>query len=225
MRGMPNKTLTALVAVLLPPCVGADEASEGLGRLLDSMTSYRAEFEQTVTGRFGEVLQTATGTMHLKRPGRLRWNVDEPYPQLVVADGDYVWVYDPDLEQATVQPFADTVQGTPAMVLTDTAALEDQFLVEATPRGDDASTRFVLTPRETAGSDPLFRKVTLSFSPDGLLTALDVVDHLEQETRMAFLGGELNPVLESGLFRFEPPDGVDVIGNHPDDGPTEPGSG
>ncbi|MDE0444948.1 MAG: outer membrane lipoprotein chaperone LolA [Gammaproteobacteria bacterium] len=200
--------------------VSADEDSQALAALLDSMVSYRADFEQVVTGQFGEVLQTATGTMHLERPGRLRWDVDEPYPQLVVADGELVWVYDPDLEQVTVQLFDETVEGSPMMVLTDTSMLETSFRVRMTSTMEESEQRFALTPRNPE-STSLFREITLSFSTGGSLTGFEVVDDLDQKTAVVFRHGQVNPVLESGLFEFEVPAGVDVIGNLPDDVPTE----
>ncbi|MDE0179300.1 MAG: outer membrane lipoprotein chaperone LolA [Gammaproteobacteria bacterium] len=200
--------------------VSADEDSQALAALLDSMVSYRADFEQVVTGQFGEVLQTATGTMHLERPGRLRWDVDEPYPQLVVADGELVWVYDPDLEQVTVQLFEETVEGSPMMVLTDTSMLETNFRVRMTSTTEESEQRFALTPRNPE-STSLFREITLSFSKGGSLTGFEVVDDLDQKTAVVFRHGQANPVLESGLFEFEVPAGVDVIGNLPDDVPTE----
>lgn len=200
--------------------VAGDEDSQTLAALLDSMSSYRAEFEQTVTSQFGEVLQTATGTMHLERPGRLRWAVDEPYPQLVVADGETVWVYDPDLEQATVQSFEETVQGTPMMFLTDTAMLERHFRVGRKSPTEESDLRFALSPRDPE-STSLFQEITLTFSAGGLLTGLDIVDDLDQKTAMVFRHGDVNPVLESGLFEFEVPEGVDVIGNLPDDVPAQ----
>ena len=200
----------------------ADDASEDavdLERLLNEMTSFRAEFEQTVVSRFGEILQESTGRMHLLRPGRLRWEVDEPYPQLVLSDGERVWVYDPDLEQVTVQPLADTVDGSPAVFLTGAVAEVDvHFSVQVDGADADADgKRFVLTPRDEASpsSSSLFRNVALTFSSAGSLTSLDVVDHLDQTTRVVFVAAEHNPVLESELFDFEVPQGVDVIGNVP----------
>lgn len=211
--------LGALVAFGAVPGA-ADGDSQTLAALLDSMVSYRADFEQVVTSQFGEVLQTATGTMHLERPGRLRWQVDEPYPQLVVTDGEYVWVYDPDLEQATVQLFDETVEGTPMMFLTDTAMLVEHFRVRLKSRTAESDQRFALSPRNSE-STSLFREITLTFSADGWLTGLDIVDDLDQRTAMVFRHGQVNPVLESGLFEFEVPAGVDVIGNLPDDVPAE----
>ena len=198
---------------------GSEETRE-LERLLGSMSSYRADFEQVVAGQYGEILQTSTGTIHLERPRKLRWQVDEPFPQLVVADGVHVWVFDRDLEQVTVHRFDETVEGTPAMFLTDTALLDENFLVGTADSVDGSDRRFTLAPRDPDSSS-LFRTVTLSFSSQGLLMGLDIVDHLEQQTRMSFRNGELNPVLESALFQFDVPEGVDVIGNLPDDVPAE----
>ena len=218
--GAPTRNWAgALVLVVAASPTAAD--GERLAALLDAMSSYRADFEQTVASQFGEVLQTATGTMHLERPGRLRWRVDEPYPQLVVADGEHVWIYDPDLEQVTVRPFEETVEGTPAMFLTDTGMLEQNFRVRLDSPTGESVKRFVLSPRDPQ-SRSLFRTITLTFSAEGLLTQLDIVDDLDQKTRMVFRHGQANPVLESGLFEFEVPAGVDVIGNIPDDVPAEP---
>lgn len=214
--------MKSVAALVLFGAVGvaADEDSQALAVLLDSMVSYRADFEQVVTGQFGEVLQTATGTMHLERPGRLRWDVDEPYPQLVVADGEHVWVYDPDLEQVTVRLFEETVEGSPMMVLTDASMLEMNFRVRMQSTMEQSEQRFALTPRNPE-SRSLFREIALTFSAGGSLTGLEVVDDLDQKTAVVFRHGQVNPVLESDLFEFEVPAGVDVIGNLPDDVPTE----
>lgn len=221
-RAPTRKSIGALVLFCAAgiPADAVERDSQTLVALLDSMVSYRADFEQVVTSQFGEVLQNATGTMHLERPGRLRWHVDEPYPQLVVADGKTVWVYDPDLEQVTVQSFEETVKGTPMMFLTDTALLEENFLVRMKSSTGGPEQRFALTPRDPQ-STSLFREITLTFSPAGPLVGLDIVDDLDQQTAMVFRHGELDPVLESTLFEFEVPAGVDVIGNLPDAVPAD----
>ena len=213
---MPLGALVLLVAVR----GAADGDSQTLAELLDAMSSYRADFEQVVTSQFGEVLQTATGTMHFERPGRLRWHMADPYPQLVVTDGEHVWVHDPDLEQVTVQRYEETVEGSPMMVLTDTSLLERHFRVRMKSTTTEPERRFALSPKDPE-STSLFREITLTFSAGGLLTGLEVVDDLDQKTTMVFRHGQANPVLESELFEFEVPAGVDVIGNLPDDVPAE----
>jgi len=214
--------------------VGAESTVE-LERMLNEMTSFRAEFEQTIWthhSHHGQILQTSTGRMYLERPGLLRWEVDDPYPQVVIADGDSVWIYDPDLEQVTVQPLDETVRGSPAVFLTGpTANLKEHFVVERLEQTGEApgeNIRFVLVPLgdEATGSSAargagddggasLFRSITLTLTAEGVLEGIDVVDHVDQATRVVFTSAERNPVLESTLFDFEVPEGVDVLGKLP----------
>lgn len=211
--------LAALVAGAAPaePDEQGDAAAD-LQRLLADVSTFAAEFEQVVANSYGEVLQTSTGRMRLQRPGRLRWEVDAPYPQLLVADGRSLWVFDPDLEQASVQPLAAAIEGTPAAFLIDAGgSASAQFHVRRAAPNDAgaAGHRFVLTPRD-AGA--VLREATLSFSPTGAPSGIDIVDHLNQRTRIAFTAARLNPVLESTLFDFEVPAGIDVIGDVPPPG-------
>ena len=202
--------IALLLALSVAARAGADDAPQ-LAELLDGMTTLSAEFEQTVTNRFGDVLQAATGRMHLKRPMRLRWELDEPYPQLVVTNGEKLWVYDPDLEQVTVRPLAEALSGSPAVFLTGTVAdLRSNFTVVATEAPEAGGSRFELTPVDP---NAVYGELALTFAADGGLASIDIADHLEQLTRVTFTVRDLSPVLESALFEFTIPTGVDVIGD------------
>ena len=217
-------------AAWLLPCLFAafanGAASEALTELearLQRMTSFSASFEQTVYGPFGEALQTTNGRLYLKRPGRLRWDVAEPYPQLVLADGESLWIHDPDLEQVTVQPLAEAA-GTPGALLTGVAPqLDGAFDVRALAEdeGQDAGlARYMVRPLD---EDSVLQTATLAFSADDVLHRVDLVDHLQQTTRIVFTATELNPVLDSALFQFEVPPGADVIGHVPVSQPEQLG--
>lgn len=209
---------TAIACALAAAPAGADDGAR-LTELLNDLTSFRADFEQVVLDRFGETLQATTGTLHWQRPHRLRWEVDAPYPQLILADGESLWVYDPDLEQVSVQPLAESLEGTPASFLAGTAeALASQFDVRAEASAEQSDARYLLTPHDEAS---VFRDLTLAFSPTGVLTLLDMADHLGAHTRTTFTKAAKNPSLEAALFAFKVPDGVDVIGELPPAGAAE----
>ena len=213
---MPGIALPAVVAAALATVAPTDD-SDALRELLAPMREYAAEFEQVVVDGRGRSLQTATGTMRLQRPGRFRWEVDEPYSQLVVTDGTTVYVFDADLEQVTVQPLDETLQGTPARLLIGSMdALESTFAVV---REEAAS--FTLHPRD---EEALYRRIHLEFAPQpgvaeeapaALLVGIVIVDHLDQETRVVFRNPTLKPPPEAGVFDFHIPDDVDVIGDAP----------
>lgn len=197
-----------------------------LERRLRDMTSFQADFEQTVLNRFGEKLQTTSGRMYLQRPGRLRWEVAAPYPQLVLADGESLWAYDPDLAQATVQPLAAAIAGTPAVFLTGLPgaapdlARDFDVTVPPSPTPADGLPRYALAPRDPGS---VLREAVLTFGEDAMLRGIDIADHLGQTTRIVFAAATLNPVLPSGLFEFEVPPEADVIGHVPASHAARPG--
>ena len=215
MLGIVVPAIVAAAVVAGAPT--ADSAA--LRELLAPMREYAAQFEQVVVDGRGRSLQTATGTMRLQRPGRFRWEVVAPYSQVVVTDGTTVYVFDADLAQVTVQPLDETLKGTPARLLIGSMdALESTFTVV---EEEDAS--FTLHPRD---EEALYRRIHLKFAPQptyataeampgALLVGIVIVDHLDQETRVAFRNPTLHPAPAPGVFDFHIPDDVDVIGDVP----------
>ena len=215
---MPAIELPAILAVAVATSAPTAD-SDALRELLLPMREYAAQFEQVVVDGRGRTVQWATGTIRLDRPGRFRWEVIEPYNQLVVTDGTTVYVFDADLAQVTVQPLDETLQGTPARLLIGSMdALESTFTVIR-----EHDTAFTLHPRD---EEALYRRIHLEFAlrapdpggspgPDAILVGIVIVDHLDQETRVAFTKPTLHPAPASGAFDFHIPDDVDVIGDAP----------
>ena len=198
-----------LLATWLAVAADGAPVTGDLRGLLEPMERFAADFEQTVIGPRGRTLQAARGTVALHRPGRLRWETVAPYPQLIVSDGTDVYVFDRDLDQVTVQAIAEVPADTPAWLLTgDLDELEARFDVAEEPVLDDRR-GFVLMPR---GAGSLFERIRLEFR-GRLLVGIDIVDHLDQVTRVTFRDPTLHPALAEDLFEFVIPDGVDVIGD------------
>ncbi|WP_129138309.1 outer membrane lipoprotein chaperone LolA [Modicisalibacter coralii] len=203
------KSLAVLGALLLmmPLAASADEAAaQRLTHLLDPLKTYAADFDQQILDGSGNRLQEAKGRMWLSRPGKFRWEVDAPYRQEVVSDGDQVYLYDPDLDQVTVQPLDKRVTHTPALLLSgSSAALTDSYKVSRTQQG--AAETFTLIPKTP---DTLFESLKLTFRGEQL-AGLRMTDSTGQQTAIRFDEVETNPRLEASRFTFEIPDGADVI--------------
>ncbi len=150
--------------------------------------------------------------MALARPGRFRWDYREP-AQLIVSDGTTVWLYDADLAQVTVRPAAETLVGTPALLLSGQADLRAEF--DVTDGGVADGLAWCLLAPKDAKSD--FRELRVGIA-DGELRRMILVDRLGQTTRLDFDRIERNPRLDPEGFRFSPPPGVDVVGRAPADG-------
>lgn len=175
--------------------------------LLDAMNTLQGKFTQTLYDVKGQALDESTGTFVLQRPGKFYWKTEQPYPQLLVSNQQTIWLYDPDLEQVTVRPFTDDLQRTPALLLSeDISRLQESFTIQY-ERVEPQQEKFTLTPKVTTG---LFQHLTLVFVA-GQLQAFHLQDNLGQATDFTLREVERNLAVDSALFNFTPPPGVDVL--------------
>jgi len=178
-----------------------------LHRYLDAMGDLRAEFSQEVVGPEQEIVESASGSVVLSKPGRFRWDYREPYERVIVADGEHVWFYEADLEQVTIRRMATGLGDTPAALLTgDAQALEHFELLNSWTA--DGLRWLQLAPISPEAD---FTSVDLGFVADEL-QQIEFVDRLGQRTRLTLSGINRSPQLTDSEFHFEIPAGVDVIG-------------
>jgi outer membrane lipoprotein carrier protein len=196
-----------VLGLLLSVSAFATTAPQRLHRFLDGLQTLEAQFDQTVTSSDHVSTARARGTLYLSRPGRFRWSYTDPDGQLVVADGDRVWLYDPDLEQVSHQSQAEALRGTPALLLSDTGPVDKHFKV--VDLGDDMGLDWVELIPKAKGSEVV--KVLVGFKGDQL-AALEMVDTFGQTTRFHFHNVQRNPKLNPALFHYTPPPGIDVMG-------------
>jgi len=201
----------ALAALLvLPPLTPAHaSAREQLAAFTHNLTGLHGQFNQQVLDENGRIREESSGQVALSIPRLLRWEYLAPYPQLIVADGQSVWVYDPDLEQASRRPQGSAVQDSPLVILTDPGRLErDYDIQEEAP--EDGLEWLALSPRQ-APEDAGFQHAWLGFEQNRLVR-MEIQDALGQHTRIAFSQWARNPAFPADTFHFTPPDGIDVIG-------------
>jgi outer membrane lipoprotein carrier protein len=167
----------------------------------------KADFSQMVIGKNGRKPQQSSGTLAISRPGKLRWEILKPYPQLVVGDGEKVWVHDPDLQQVTVRKAGQAIGGSPAALLSGSNELEKNFVLKEVGEADGMAW-VEATPRS---GDSGFEKVRLGFTGNDL-KAMELQDSFGQTTLIRFAKIERNPPLPASTFKFTPPAGVDIVG-------------
>ncbi|MDZ3822114.1 MAG: outer membrane lipoprotein chaperone LolA [Pseudoxanthomonas sp.] len=194
--------------LLVPPPLEAGEARAALARASDGLVSVQAGFEQRVYNGDGSLRETATGTLALKAPRLFLWHYLTPYEQLVVADGTHVWLHDVDLEQVSVRRQADAEAQSPLVVLTDPGSLDTRYRVSEAGRRDGLDW-LRLEPLDDDGS---FSRAELGLDGQGV-ARMDLVDSLGGRTTIAFSYWRRNAELPADLFRFQPPDGVDLVGD------------
>lgn len=203
-----RKTFAILVLALASGSAFAG-ARERMQDFTHGLKGLEGRFQQRVFDPNGKQTEHSSGTVELSAPRLFRWAYLKPYAQLIVADGNHIWIHDPDLDQVTVRNQSFEEQASPLAVLIDPTELQRQFAVKET--GASGGLEWLqLTPRKSDGAP--FEKARLGFGVGGLLK-MELFDALGQRTEMDFSGWRRNPSFAANRFRFTPPKGADVIGD------------
>ncbi len=198
-----------LVAFLFPLTAFAQGSSlERFQAYVRTTQAAQAEFEQKVFDRNGKMTQESRGSFAFLRPGKFRWTYAKPNPQLIVGDGERVWIYDEDLKQVTVRRMEKALGSTPAALLAGASEIEKAF--ELKDAGDrDGLAWIEAKPREKEAG---FERVRLGLGTAGV-EAMELFDHFGQRTVLRFSKIVRNPQIDPAQFRFTPPKGADVLGD------------
>jgi len=188
----------------------AKKPTQGETYLEDFLANTRtleASFQQTLRTHDGEVLQQTEGEFYLNRPGKFRWNYRSPYEQVIVSDGERIWIYDVDLRQVTVQKQSAGLPATPMALLEDSSTLHQNFIV--IPLDDKDGVYRLKLQSKTKESD--FGEIIVGLDASGL-RFMQLHDQFEQVTDIVFSDVDTNKTLAKEIFEFIPPEGVDVFG-------------
>ncbi len=195
--------------LIYTPVVNADNAAQKLTSFFTDVITMDAVFTQEVLDERGNSMQRSSGTVQIHRPGRFRWEYNEPYPQLILADGKNLWVFDKELEQATVKPLRDALGSAPIMLLTESRPLEDEFEITAMAPRDDGLEWLQLIPKV---KDTEFNRI--EFGMDQVtVRRMELFDQFGQKTVIRLDQPGVNVAIPSDHFRFTVPDGVDLVGS------------
>ena len=201
---MKKHFAAALFALTAATAARAD-AVDTLKDFVRDVKTGRAAFTQTVTSPDGAKKKTSSGSFEFSRPNRFRFNYTKPFEQLIVADGQKVWIYDADLNQVSARKFSSALGATPAALLAG-GTLEKDFDLSALPASDGLSWALA-TPR---AKDSAFQSVRIGFRGKEL-AAVEIVDGFGQRSLLLFSQMVSNISLGADSFKFTVPAGADVI--------------
>lgn len=185
----------------------AGEARDRLDSFFSDVVTLDARFVQEVIDDTGQVIQTSSGTVQLLRPGRFRWDYATPFRQLIVADGQYLWVYDSELEQATVREMGTALGAAPIMLLSQPRSVDEDFVVLE----EVASGGLEWVELQPKVRDTDFIQIRIGLDAQGI-REMELTDQFDQRTVIRFEELALNIDIPASRFRFDVPPGVDVIG-------------
>ena len=206
MRLIRMLLLTVLSFTSVAAVADDEVAVQRLTELLNQAQTINARFSQLTLDGSGTQLQETAGQLALKRPGLFRWHTDAPMEQLLVSNGEKVWLYDPDLQQVTIQTLDQRLTHTPALLLSgDVSKIRENFEISHNEGGNVVD--FILKPKS---KDTLFDRLRLSFR-NKVLNDMQLIDSIGQRTNILFLNVKMNEPQDDAQFTFEIPAGADVI--------------
>src|SRR4051812_14623967 len=198
-----------LFAVLLFSIAGVQAAAiERFKIFAKSTQTARGSFEQKVYDRDRRLTQESKGSFVFNRPGKVRWVYDKPVDQVIVGDGDRVWIYDRGLAQVTVRKLARALGSTPAALLAGSTDVDAAFELAESGAKDGLEWLEAKPKDREAG----FERIRMGFNASGL-QAMELTDNFGQTTLLTFTSLQPNARVEAKEFRFEPPKGADVLGD------------
>ncbi|MFT4179608.1 MAG: outer membrane lipoprotein chaperone LolA [Thermomonas sp.] len=204
---MKIATVTFSAALLLAAGFAHAGARDDLNSFTKGLKGLDGQFSQQVFDPRGRQKESSNGRVAVSAPRLFRWEYVKPYPQVIVADGQTVWVYDPDLAQVSRRPQGEEEANSPLAILLDPSKLDRDFIVKEAGKADGVEW-LNIAPKQ---AEATFKTARLGFAKAGL-ARMEYVDALGQRTVIAFSGWKRNPAFARDTFVFKPAKGVDVIG-------------
>ena len=199
------KKILAASLLMFAATVAHADAVDTLREFVRDVKTGRAAFTQTVTSPDGVKKKASSGHFEFSRPNRFRFAYQKPFEQTIVADGQKVWIYDADLNQASSRKFSQALGATPAALLAG-GSLDKDFDLAALPSKDGLDWAEA-TPKAKDGT---FKSVRIGFRGK-LPASVEVVDAFGQRSLLQFSQFVANEPIGSEAFVFTVPKGADVI--------------
>jgi outer membrane lipoprotein carrier protein len=211
MRSMTRKILAFLFAAAT--FTAHASGLDALENFVKTVKSGRASFTQVVTspsrdGQAGKT-RTSTGTFEFNRPNKFRFDYKKPFEQVIVADGQTLWLYDADLNQVTARNQTLVMGSTPAAIIasaSSTVALTRDFDLEGAPDKDGLQWA-VARPKNRDGQ---LNNMRVGFRGNDL-AQLEIVDGFGQRSVITFDKMEPNVAVPAERFHFKPPAGATTV--------------
>ena len=187
----------------------ADQIVDSLQKNYDATADFIADFRQeTEVKTLNRKLKTS-GKLYFKRPGKMLWRYEEPKGQFVLADGKNLYFYQPEQNQVIKSPLKNAFRSDiPLSFLLGLGNLKKDF--NATLKGiEESQYVLLLEPKGELGG---FSEVLVGVGrKTSDIDWVSVRDAAANVTTIRFSGMRKGVGVEESLFRFQVPDGVDVV--------------
>jgi outer membrane lipoprotein carrier protein len=207
--GRVGAAVALFVALFASPLANANGLDDFLAFNSQTRTA-SGRFEQKVFDRSGKAIETASGGFTFARPGKFRWTYEKPHKQVLVGDGQKLYIHDPDLNQVTVKSMKGAISSTPAALLAGREDITALFTLRDAGNADGLN----WVEASPKAQDTGFERVRLGLQ-GRQLAAMELFDQLGGHTMLRFSDLKSNAPVSPDAFKFTPPKGADVVEDAP----------
>lgn len=185
--------------------------TEAVDRHYNSLASLETSFTESYRG--AGVARSESGTMWLKKPGKMRWEYENPVKKLFVTDGKTAWFYVPGERQARRAALKNLDDlRSPLRYLLGHTKLNKEFsslsISSSEPLDHPGDVALAGLPK---GMEDRVSKAVLEIAPDSQICRISIYSLDGSVTDFRFRGERDNPALGNDRFQFHPPAGVEVL--------------
>ena len=203
--------LAALLCASLSAQTDVHAIADKVDQRYNHLQTLEAQFAETYSG--AGMTRTESGTLTLKKPGRMRWDYEQPRPKMFLTDGTTAWFYVPGEKQVRRAPVKqlDDLRS-PLRYMLGKTKLEKEFVGLSLASGQKPLYEgdIVLQGIPKSLADRVANTL-VEVSPDGLIRRI-VIDQMDGSlTEFRFLQQKENVQVPDARFRFVPPPGVEVV--------------
>ena len=175
------------------------------------MQTLEAQFAESYSG--AGMTRKESGTLLLKKPGRMRWDYDAPRPKMFLTDGSTAWFYVPGEKQVRRAPVKDIGDlRSPLRYLLGKMKLEKEFVgLTIATNAKPMNAGDIVLRGIPKGMQERISQTQLEVTPDGLISRIVVEEMDGSVTEFRFLQQKENVQIEDQRFKFTPPPGVEVV--------------
>ncbi len=176
----------------------------------NSLKSLEVQFSQQYAGM--GMNRHESGTLLLKKPGRMRWTYAKPAGKLFVLDGKFAYFYAPGDSQIQRVPAKqlDDLRSPLRFLLGHSQLAKEIDHLTATP----GSNGFVLSG-QPKGMEKRVEEMSLEVTPDGVIHSINIKEVDGAETTFTLTGEKSNAPAPDAEFVFQAPKGVPVVEGMP----------
>ena len=173
-------------------------------------SGFTASFTQISVIKAMDITDTAQGKVFIRPPKMMRWEYETPEKQIILTNGNKLWVFRPDDNQVmTGSAPAYFGDGKGASFLSDIKLVRKKFTVSLEKNEDSEHYKLKLVPIEKKLD---ISKILLSVSKKTWdVVQIATYNFYEDETLINMSHLQFNQNIDDSVFTLQIPEGADVV--------------